>query len=142
MLTEKDKPIPNHSIETAKPAGWWRRYLARHQHPVCRLLHAVGVPLLAAALPLALVQLARGQWHLWWRPVGLLAISYLLQWVGHRIEGNDMGEIILIKKLLGRPFVAVGPRYQPTDAAYSNAPATPGVGCPDTPSTSREPLDT
>ena len=59
---------------------------------------------------LAVLQLRQGAWDLWWRPVGLLVVSYILQWLGHRIEGNDMGEVVLIKKLLGRPFVAVAPR--------------------------------
>ncbi len=60
-----------------------------------------------AAVVLAGVQLARWQWSLWWRPAALLAGGYLLQWIGHRIEGNDMGELILIKRRLGRPYVAV-----------------------------------
>jgi len=92
-------------------AGWWRRYLERHQHPTCRVLHLVGVPMIPVALILALVQLAQSRWDLWWRPVGLLVLSYLLQWVGHRIEGNDLGEVVLIKKILGRPYTAVSPRY-------------------------------
>ena len=41
----------------------------------------------------------------------LLVIGYALQYVGHRHEGNDMGEIVLLKRLLGRPYVAVSPRY-------------------------------
>jgi hypothetical protein len=75
-------------------------------------LHMVGIPLTIAAVPLALVQLADSRWDLWWRPVTLLVGGYVLQWIGHKIEGNDMGEVILVKKLLGRPYVAVSPRYQ------------------------------
>lgn len=40
--------------------------------------------------------------------------GYALQFVGHCIEGNDMGEWILVKRLLGRPYVAVSPRWQIT----------------------------
>ena len=61
---------------------------------------------------LAVLQLQDGLWGLWWRPVGLVALSYALQWVGHRIEGNDMGEVVLIKRMMGRPYVAVSPRYR------------------------------
>lgn len=86
-------------------------WLERHQHPASQLLHAIGIPLLVAAVVVALRQLVDGRWDLWWRPVGLLVVGYLLQWVGHRIEGNDMGEIILVKKWLGRPYVAIAPRY-------------------------------
>ena len=62
------------------------------------------------------------RWDLWWRPTFLIVISYIVQWVGHLIEGNDMGEIILIKKMLGRPYVAVSPRYQAVqDQSTANA---------------------
>ena len=60
---------------------------------------------------LAVLQLAEGAWAVWWRPVVLLLISYFLQWIGHLVEGNDMGEWILVKKLLGKPYVAISPRY-------------------------------
>ncbi len=86
-------------------------WLERHRHPASRWLHAVGIPMLVAALVLAVGQLVQWRWDLWWRPVGLLVLSYVLQWIGHRIEGNDMGEVVLIKKMLGRPYVAVSPRY-------------------------------
>lgn len=90
---------------------WLDRWRLRHQHPLSFWLHIVGIPMIIAAALLALVQLKLACWDLWWRPVVLLAVGYLLQWIGHRIEGNDMGEVILIKKWLGRPYVAVAPRY-------------------------------
>jgi len=102
---------------------WWKRYLERHRHPACRALHLFGVPMILLALMLAVVQLAQWRWDLWWRPVGLLVLSYLLQWVGHRIEGNDLGEVVLLKKLLGRPYTAVSPapprRDQPAPPSSS-----------------------
>lgn len=42
---------------------------------------------------------------------GLLLIGFLLQYLGHAHEGNDMGEIILIKRLLRRPYTSISPRY-------------------------------
>jgi hypothetical protein len=87
-----------------------RNWLERHQHPASLVLHGIGIPMTIAAVVLAGVQLAGGRWDLWWRPAGLLAAGYLLQWIGHRIEGNDMGEAILVKRWLGRPYVAVAPR--------------------------------
>jgi hypothetical protein len=97
-------------MSDGKPA-WLRNWLERHQHPVSRGLHYVGIPLAVGALVLGLVQLVQWRWDLWWRPVALLVMGYLLQWIGHRIEGNDVGEVILIKKLLGLTYVAVAPRY-------------------------------
>jgi hypothetical protein len=97
----------------AFPFAWLARWSQRHQHPASFWLHIVGIPMTIAAVGLAGVQLWYGLWGLWWRPVVLLVAGYLLQWVGHRVEGNDMGEIILIKKRFGRPYVAVSPRYLP-----------------------------
>ncbi len=71
----------------------------------------IGIPLVLLAVLLAGVQLYAGRWDLWWRPALLLGLGYALQYVGHRHEGNDLGEIILLKKVLGRPYVAVSPRY-------------------------------
>ncbi len=92
--------------------AWMENWLARHRHPASRLLHAVGIPLIPLAGYLVVAQLVDGDWGRFWRPVGLLVVSYALQGVGHLIEGNDMGELILIKKLLGPPCVAVAPRYR------------------------------
>ena len=75
-------------------------------------MHALAVPMIPFAVVLALWQLLEGAWGLWWRPVGALTVSYALQWVGHLVEGNDMGELILVKKLLRRPYVSIAPRYR------------------------------
>ncbi|GJM25224.1 MAG: hypothetical protein DHS20C16_16390 [Phycisphaerae bacterium] len=89
-------------------------WLERHRHRASLWLHAIGIPMLVFGLVLGGWQLLYGMWGLWWRPVGLITVSYILQWIGHRIEGNDMGEIILIKKLLGMPYIAVVDRKLPT----------------------------
>lgn len=101
--------------------GWLQNWFERHQHPTSRWLHYVGIPLAVAGAVLALVQLASWRWDLWYRPVFLLFVGYLLQYIGHRIEGNDVGELIPIKKALGLPYTAVSPRY--ADQAQKNAPA-------------------
>ncbi|MCA9242835.1 MAG: DUF962 domain-containing protein [Phycisphaerales bacterium] len=99
-----------------KRPAWLQNWLERHQHPVSFWLHMVGIPLTILALPLAAWQLAEWRWDLWWRPAALLVCGYILQFVGHVIEGNDMGEVILIKRWAGKPYVAVAPRYRSTTA--------------------------
>lgn len=99
--------------------------MERHQHRASQVLHALGIPLTLAAVGLAAVQLQQWRWDLWWRPVSLLLIGYALQWLGHRIEGNDMGEVILVKRLLGRPYLAVAPRYQLPRLKAGDAPDIP-----------------
>lgn len=73
-------------------------YIARHQNRVNRLLHLVGVPL---TFVVSFVVLARG--YPWWGLTCFLG-GYALQFLGHRIEGNDAGEVVLVKKWLGRPY--------------------------------------
>jgi hypothetical protein len=102
---------------TRQRPKWLENWLERHQSPLSFWLHVAGIPLAVAGLLLGLVQLflALGDpswWGLWWRPVGLIALGYLLQIIGHWHEGNDVGEFILVKRLLGRPYVAVSPRYR------------------------------
>ena len=78
-------------------------YRERHRHIANQLLHLVGVPL---TFVVSVVFLIRQQ------PLIALACflgGYLLQFIGHAIEGNDAGEIILIKRLLNKPYVEFGP---------------------------------
>jgi hypothetical protein len=37
--------------------------------------------------------------------------GYVFQWVGHAVEGNDLGEWAALKRLLGLPYVAIAPQY-------------------------------
>lgn len=78
-----------------------KKYMARHQHPVNQLLHLVGLPV-TFVLPCVLLVWSAPMWAL----ISFLA-GYTLQFAGHAVEGNDAGETILIKKLLGKPYVAV-----------------------------------
>ncbi len=111
-----------HKMFTARP-HWLENWLQRHQNRVSLGLHVIGIPLTIVAVILAAIQLYNSQWQLWWRPAALFGLGYALQWIGHRLEGNDMGEIILLKKVLGRPYVAVSPRYQD---ARSDSPVDAG----------------
>lgn len=92
-----------------------RNWLERHQHPVNFWIHLVGIPLALAGVVLLI-------WEEWaWGGAALVA-GYALQWVGHRVEGNDVGELVPLKRLLGLPVVTVVPRP-------ANAPA-PDVASP------------
>lgn len=78
----------------------------------------VGIPVAFAGIPLLFVAD-------WWVGAAAIGGGYLLQWVGHRIEGNDVGELIPLKRLLGLPVVSIAPRFQsPTP------PASPGPSGP------------
>jgi hypothetical protein len=86
---------------STKLDGW----LVRHQNPFNFAIHMVGIPLAVAGIPLLFLAP-------WYWGVGALLLGYFLQWLGHHVEGNDVGEWAGIKRLLGLPFVAISPRYQ------------------------------
>ena len=73
----------------------WHGWRSRHHNPVSLALHMVGIPACFLAAPLMLIL---GQW-LW--AVTLFVGGYVLQFLGHFIEGNRSGEEMLLRKLLG-----------------------------------------
>lgn len=80
-------------------------WMERHQLPFNFWIHMVGIPVAFAGLFLLFL----APWY--WGVAGLV-IGYLLQWIGHQAEGNDVGEWAGIKKLLGLPYVSISPRWQ------------------------------
>jgi hypothetical protein len=102
--------------------SWLENWRERHRSPLSRGLHYVGIPLTVAAGLLAVLQLCQWRWDLWWRPALLVGVGYLLQYAGHCVEGNDMGEVILIKKLLGRPYQALSPHQADRQKGRSAGP--------------------
>lgn len=76
-------------------------YAARHQHPANRLLHAIGLPVTFVLPVILLIERLPG-----WAIAAFVG-GYILQFVGHAIEGNDAGEVILVKRACGRPYVDV-----------------------------------
>ncbi|MBA3314140.1 MAG: DUF962 domain-containing protein [Planctomycetota bacterium] len=81
-----------------------KNYIERHQHPASQMLHLVGVPL-TFVVSIVMLFLAKPWWAL-----GCFVAGYVLQFIGHAIEGNDAGEVVLVKKWLGKPYVEFGPR--------------------------------
>jgi len=72
----------------------------------------VGIAQTIVAVPVAVWAGLYGPTWLWIIAAALFIDGYVLQFIGHRIEGNDAGELVLIKKLLGLPYKAVA---DPTD---------------------------
>jgi len=86
----------------------WQGWRLRHQLPFNFAIHLIGIPLACAGVVM-LIFLP------WYWGVGALVLGYLLQWIGHQAEGNDLGEWAAIKKLLGLPYVGIAPRWNPQD---------------------------
>jgi uncharacterized membrane protein YGL010W len=88
----------------------WR---ARHQHPFNFAIHLLGIPLALGGVVILLASVFIE--NLWYWGLGSFVLGYLFQWIGHLVEGNDVGELIPIKRLLGLSCVAIAPRYQQAD---------------------------
>jgi hypothetical protein len=68
----------------------------------------VGIPVAVAGAGLLIMRE-------WYWGAGALVVGYLLQFLGHRVEGNDVGEWAAIKRLCGRPYVSISPQWQGTE---------------------------
>jgi len=80
-------------------------YRTKHQHPVNRVLHTVGIPLIVISLVIVFFN--------WRWGVGLFIVGWIFQFIGHVFEGNKpaffknpiyliIGPLWWIKKLVTR----------------------------------------
>lgn len=84
------------------PAPFIENWVVRHRDPVSFLLHMIGIPptvLGVVLIPVYLVGLSV--------PVFLLALAsfvggYLVQFLGHMLDGTESGEMRSFKRFLGR----------------------------------------
>lgn len=56
-------------------------YKAKHRHPVNRLTHSIGIPMIVISLPLLFFS--------WRWGLALFVVGWILQFLGHIIEGNQ-----------------------------------------------------
>lgn len=70
-------------------------YCQRHKHPANAAFHIVGVP----AAFYGMFELFTGKPL---RGAGLIVFGYFLQYLGHRVQGNEVGEVTLIKRIYGK----------------------------------------
>ena len=84
-----------------------KNYLPRHRNRWNQALHAVGVPV---TFVLPVIAALRGLE--WYWPVSCFFCGYVLQFVGHAIEGNDAGEAVFLKKIRGMPYTEYGPESE------------------------------
>lgn len=92
-----------------------RNYVQRHRNRTNQVLHVLGVPL---TFVVSVVFLIRHEWV--WAAACFVG-GYVLQFIGHSVEGNDAGEMVLLKKLLGQPYVEFGPESQAHRAKESKS---------------------
>lgn len=78
-------------------------YKAKHQHPLNRLTHNIGIPLIVVSLVVVFFS--------WKLALAMFVVGWILQFIGHFIEGNQpaffrnpvyllVGPVWLVKGLL------------------------------------------
>jgi len=82
-------------------------WLERHRHPFNFWIHVIGIPLAVAGVVLVLSL----PWSQWYWGVAAFVVGYVLQYAGHHVEGNDLGEWAAIKRLFRLPYVGISPRW-------------------------------
>ena len=65
---------------------WISEYSLAHQHPVNKITHSVGIPMIAASVALTPVAVVAPA--LWPAVVGLFVVGWVLQFIGHFFEGK------------------------------------------------------
>ena len=56
-------------------------YKSKHQHPLNRLSHSIGIPMIVVSLPLFFFD--------WRWALAMFVVGWIFQFVGHAIEGNQ-----------------------------------------------------
>ena len=62
------------------PESFIDNYKAKHQHPLNKLTHSIGIPMIGLSLPLFIFN--------WRWALLLFGVGWALQFLGHLIEGN------------------------------------------------------
>ena len=65
---------------------WIRQYAQSHQHPVNRACHTIGIPLIAASIPILVLGLVSSSLLL--VALAMFIAGWVLQFVGHWFEGK------------------------------------------------------
>jgi uncharacterized membrane protein YGL010W len=66
--------------------SWIAQYAESHQHPLNRLTHTFGIPMILVSLPIFLAGIV---WHrLLWVAGVLFLVGWGLQFIGHAFEGK------------------------------------------------------
>ena len=63
---------------------WVAEYATGHTHPVNRLCHSFGIPMIVASIPMFLLAPFMGGF--WRVAIGLFTVGWTFQFVGHAFE--------------------------------------------------------
>lgn len=96
-----------------------KNYLPRHRNRVNQALHLLGVPLTFIGTPWCVIAGAD-----WYWAAGCFIGGYVLQFAGHAVEGNDAGEAVFVKRMLGLSYTEYGPGSNSSSGSDSSVDRT------------------
>jgi uncharacterized membrane protein YGL010W len=67
-------------------SDWIAQYSQSHQHPLNRVLHTWGIPMIAVSVILGIASFFVS--GLWMVALALFVVGWVLQFVGHAVEGQ------------------------------------------------------
>jgi uncharacterized membrane protein YGL010W len=99
------------------PSRLVRNWIERHRDPVSFALHIVGIPPTILGVLLVPVWLFGLSLSVFLVALGSFVGGYLVQFLGHALEGTDPGEVIFFKKKLGWSYVDIAPARRSRSSA-------------------------
>ena len=84
-------------------------WLARHRDPASFVLHMIGIPPTILGVLFIPIYLGLASFPIFLLALVLFVGGFLIQFLGHAIEGTDPGELIMVKRWLGWPYVEFPP---------------------------------
>ncbi len=91
------------------PSRLVESWLERHQNSMSFVLHILGIPPTILGMLLVPVYLYALSVPLFLFSSALFVTGYLIQFLGHAMEGTDPGEVIYFKRKLGWSYVDIAP---------------------------------
>lgn len=106
------------------PSPLIEQWLERHRGVTSFTLHMLGIPLTVLGALMLPISFPAASWSIAGLSLGLFVLGYLLQFLGHFLEGTDPGEIIALKRRLGLPYVefSTGLPRRPDQAITAERP--------------------
>jgi uncharacterized membrane protein YGL010W len=78
--------LGNRTSEHRSSQEWIAQYATSHQHPVNRLCHTFGIPLILLSIAVFISTIFFH--HAWIYALALFVIGWIFQFIGHAFEGK------------------------------------------------------
>ncbi len=93
-----------------------QNWIARHRDPISFVLHMFGIPPTILAVLLIPIYVVNFSVPIFLLALALFVGGYLIQFLGHAIDGSEPGEIMYLKRKFGGSYSPIGQTPAPTPA--------------------------